>query len=117
MEKAVEPTIAFEYAERTGNKIYSSNIFHREKYDDNTFLKLKSRLVGGGHEQSRDSYKESFAPTVDNSTLFLILSLNKYLKGNIAAVDIPMAYLNAPMEETVSYIFALKRCCGHICNT
>ena len=40
-------------------------------------------------------------PTVDMSSVFMLLSMNKYLQGDISSVGIPMAYLNATLKETI----------------
>jgi len=98
----VVPTAeAADYQRSTGHRVITSKMFLKEKWKGNTFDKLKCRIVAGGHQQHSDSYSDVSAPTVDMSSVFLLLSMNKYLQGNISSVDIPMAYLNAPLKETI----------------
>jgi len=58
--------------------------------------KLKCRIVAVGHQQSfGTSYSEVSVSTVNMTSVFILLSMNKYLQGDISSVNIPMAYLNA----------------------
>ena len=59
-------------------------------------IMLKCRIVAG-HQQSFGTYSEVSAPTADMSSVFMLLSMNKYL----SSVDFPMAYLNATLNETI----------------
>jgi hypothetical protein len=92
---------AAEHQRTTGHRIITSKMFIKEKWKGANFDKLKCRIVAGGHQQHSDSYSDVSAPTVDMSSVYLLLSMNKYLQGNISSVDIPMAYLNAPLKETI----------------
>ena len=85
---------AIDHQKSTGNKMITSKMFLGDIFD-----KLKCRIVAGGHQQSFGTYSEVSAPTVDMSSVFMLLSMNKYLQGDISSVDIPMAYLNATLHE------------------
>lgn len=65
------------------------------------FDKLKARLASDGSTQTADEYTRSAAPTVDMASVALILSLVKYFGASVATVDVPAAYLHAPLKEDV----------------
>ena len=79
-----------------------SKIFLKEKTVDGVFVKLKARLVIQGNFQPEGSFGETKAPTMDKSTLFAYCDHNKVLKGKMYSVDIPCAFLFAPLEEKVN---------------
>ena len=86
--------------------ILPCKLFLKEKIDaGGNFIKLKSRLVAGGHRQSDESFNQTHSPTVDISTVFMSLGLCTYLENAyFATADIPAAYLNSPLKETVKAI-------------
>jgi hypothetical protein len=85
--------------------IVPSKLFLKPKHDaQGKFIKLKARLVAGGHRQKSDSYGNTTAPTVDTASVMLILSLVQSLGGTLATLDIPAAYLNAPLKEEIDMI-------------
>jgi len=53
----------------------------------------KCRIVAGGHQQSFGTYSEVSAPTVDMSSVFMLLSMNKYLQGDMSSDGISERYL------------------------
>lgn len=97
----VAPSEAINHQRTTGSRTITSKMFLKEKWKGENFDKLKCRIVAGGHQQTLGTYSDVSAPTVDMSSVFMLLSMNKFLKGNISSVDIPMAYLNAPLKEIV----------------
>ena len=79
-----------------------SKAFLKAKFDSKgIFTKLKLRVVAGGHRQDQASYGRTSAPTVDISSVFLILSLLTRRGGILATVDIPAAYLHAHLDEEI----------------
>jgi hypothetical protein len=66
------------------------------------FDKLKARLVPDGSMQTTEEYSRSSSPTVDFPSLCLTISLLKYLNAKMATVDVPAAYLNAKLKESIS---------------
>ena len=73
-----------------------SKLFLKKKFSaSGEFVKLKARLVAGGHRQEDDSFADISSPTVDISSIFLSLGLS-YLGGcKFYCTDIPDAYLNS----------------------
>ena len=65
------------------------------------FDKLKARLVPDGGMQQEGEYERTSSPTVDFPSLAVVLSLTKYLKASISTVDVPAAYLRAPLKEEI----------------
>ena len=85
-----------------GKHILPSHLFLKIKETPNgQFDKLKARLVGNGSTQNETEYNRTSSSTVDFTSLALVLSLSKYLGAKIATVDVPAAYLNAELKETI----------------
>ena len=83
-----------------GKHILPSMLFIKVKTDPNgRYDKTKARLVPNGGLQTPDEYGRSSSPTVDFSSLSMLFGLVKVLKANLATVDVPAAYLNAPLKE------------------
>jgi hypothetical protein len=81
--------------------VMPSKIFYKAKTKDGKFDKLKARLVSRGDLQPVGSYGETKSPTADRSSLFMLCSLNKHIKGNIYSVDVPAAFLFAKLQENL----------------
>jgi hypothetical protein len=83
-------------------KMIPSKMFLKEKKDSHgNVIKIKSRLVAGGHLQNRDDFQDLSSPTLSFPTL-LILSLIAAKYGHhVATADITGAYLNADMNDHV----------------
>jgi hypothetical protein len=83
--------------------ILPCKLFLKEKLDaGGNFVKLKSRLVAGGHRQRDESFDQTHSPTVDISSVFMSLGLCTYLENAyFGTADIPAAYLNSPLKETL----------------
>ena len=61
--------------------ILPCKLFLKEKLDaGGNFIKLKSRLVAGGHRQSDESFYQTHSLTVDISSVFMSLGLFMYLE-------------------------------------
>ena len=85
-------------------KIIRMSCFIKEKKDSNgTFIKLKARLVAGGHQQDRTLYNqdETSSPTVATSSVFSIISTGISESRKFMSFDISQAYLNADMKDEV----------------
>ena len=82
--------------------ILPSMLFIKVKTDPNgRYDKTKARLVPNGGLQRSDEYGRSSSPTVDFSSLSVLFGLVKMLDAHVATVDVPAAYLNAPLKEEV----------------
>jgi len=77
--------------------------FPKKKYDaSGKYVKLKSRLVAGGHRQHEATFSTTSSPTVDISSVFLSLGLSTYLpKCTIHNTDIPAAYLHCFLKDNI----------------
>ena len=64
-------------------------------------IKLKARLVAGGHLQIKDLFSPSeiSSPTVSINSVFMIIAMGVTQGRNFMTFDIAQAYLNAPMPE------------------
>ena len=79
--------------------VISSMLFLKEKYTaEGIFQKLKARLVAGGHQQIREMYGNSNAPTVATQTVFMIAAIAAAEGRAVAAVDVPGAFLKATVS-------------------
>ena len=82
--------------------VIPSKIFLKLKFQANGLVdKLKARLVGGGHRQKEGTYGRTAAPTVSSTHVLLAIQLAAQLDMYVGTVDIPAAYLNAQLHETV----------------
>jgi hypothetical protein len=84
-------------------QVIPSKLFLKEKFDaSGNFLKLKARLVAGGHRQNSDSYSEVASPTTDITSVFVALNICTYFENcQFYTGDIPAAYLNSKLSEVV----------------
>ena len=57
------------------------------------------KLVAGGDKQETEAATNS--PTVDVSSIMLVLSYAAYQKYDVMASDVPSAYLNAELDEVI----------------
>ena len=82
-------------------KIILSHMFIKPKYKaSRELIKVKSRLVAGGHKQDVTIFKnQSSTPTAATASVFLIASIAHYEKRSVAIVDFLGAYLNARMPK------------------
>jgi len=85
-------------------RIIRMSCFVKEKRDSKgNFIKLKARLVAGGHMQDRSLYnpEDTSSPTVSTSSIFSIISTGVSEARSFMSFDISMAYLNADMKDEV----------------
>jgi len=80
--------------------VISSMIFLKEKFTaEGLFQKLKARLVAGGHQQKKELYEEKSAPTIATQSVFMVAAIAAIEGRAVAAVDVPGAFLKAPVSE------------------
>jgi hypothetical protein len=63
--------------------------------------RVKARLVAGGHRQKPGTYTRTSSPTIDNAHIMLAIGIASSYDWKIGTMDIPSAYLNAPLKEEV----------------
>ena len=84
-------------------RVIRMSCFLKEKFDSQgKLIKLKARLVAGGHLQNRSLCStETASPTVSTSSIFSIASIGATEKRRFMTFDVYMAYLHAKMPEEV----------------
>jgi hypothetical protein len=87
--------------------VISSMIFLKEKFTaEGLFQKLKARLVAGGHQQKKELFEDSkAAPTVATQSVFMVAAIAAVEGRAVAAVDVPGAFLKAPISDEDPPIF------------
>jgi hypothetical protein len=81
--------------------VINSMIFLKEKFTaEGLFQKLKARLVAGGHQQKKELFEDTkTAPTVATQSVFMIAAIAATEGRAVAAVDVPGAFLKAPISK------------------
>ena len=75
-----------------------SFLFYKEKFNRNrTRMRLKARLVAGGHQQDREIYTDNRAPTVSIESILTIIAIAAAENRFVSAIDIGNAFLEADM--------------------
>ena len=93
-------------------KIIRMSCFVRDKIDaQGKLLKIKARLVAGGHLQDKSIYSphEISSPTVSISSVFSIISSGISEGRKFLKFDISTAYLNASMPENDDVYMTLDK--------
>ena len=86
-------------------EIIPSMMFVREKFDSSgNMIKLKARLVAGGHRQDKTIYNDRSSPTITTQSIFLILSLCASRKWRAATLDVDSAYLQCSIGNNNIYM-------------
>jgi hypothetical protein len=86
-------------------KAISSQLLVNEKRDAaGNFLRMKARLVAGGHQQDREIYTDVSAPTVSTTAVLALCAEHAAQRHHIDVVDIGTAYLNADMSGPDVYM-------------
>jgi hypothetical protein len=97
--------------------VIPSSIFCKKKYDPNGhFIKLKTRLVAGGHRQNRSILEDWSSPTVATTSIFATAIIAAREKRCVATMDIGAAYLNADMTGPPMYMRLGKLPTVKFCN-
>jgi hypothetical protein len=87
---------------RPNARVIYSKMFVKRKLDSRGNLeKFKARLVAGGNVQDEDSYGNTAAPTVDQTSIMIALSIAAKYKIDVWSTDVPAAYLNAFLDEDI----------------
>lgn len=58
-----------------------------------------------GHRQNKDDYEDVSAPAVSTTAIFTLLAIAAFLGQQSKSVDIPAAYLNAPLDKTEKEVY------------
>jgi hypothetical protein len=83
-----------------------SHMFLKEKYATNgDFIKLKARLVAGGHMQLKDLYDDLSSPTTALQSIYMIAAIAARECRKVVTVDIAGANLNADIEGEEVHMF------------
>ena len=90
--------------------IITCHIIFKEKYDTGgNFIKLKARLVAGGHQQDRDLYENVSSPTVSTQSVYMIATLAATEKRSVFTADFTGAFLKGKyLEEDNLPIVTMK---------
>ena len=82
--------------------INSMIILKVKRNADGCEARLKSRLVAlGNHQQQDIDFRETYAPTLKEKTLMIMLALSNYLQYEVDHIDVDGAYLNADLKEDI----------------
>jgi len=87
-------------------KVIPMSLFLRDKYTDGKFIKLKARLVAGGHRQDRSLYPTArrSSPTVNIQSIFTMLNIAASESRSVLSFDVGMAFLEADIDEEIYMI-------------
>jgi len=84
------------------NRIIPSSAFVKEKFSPTgDLIKLKGRIVGGGHRQDRSIYttSDTESPTPDINHVFFLIGLGSSPGYTVATGDVQSAFLNASLPK------------------
>jgi hypothetical protein len=108
INKGVWEPVRYQQVPR-GSSIIPSFIFLKEKYDaSGNFIKIKSRLVAGGHMQG-DIDRQTSSPTVSLTAILMIAAIAAEERRHVVTLDIGGAYLNAPMKDENTFMILDKK--------
>lgn len=92
-----------------GSVIIPSLMFLKEKFDaSGNFVKIKSRLIAGGHMQEGIDRPTS-SPTVSLTAIMMLAAIAAEEQRVVATLDIGGAYLNAPMKNNDTFMILDKK--------
>ena len=84
-----------------GELIPCSCINKAKVNNKNEIIKLKSRLVAGGHRQLTNPFTNNSSPTLTISSLFTLCNIALQNNMKIITADVVGAYLNADLKENI----------------
>jgi hypothetical protein len=88
-------------AEKAPRAVIPSQLFLRDKRDAaGSLLKVKGRLVAGGHRQARDG-ESNASPTIATEALLTLVGVAASRNHHVAAIDVEAAYLEVDMDAEV----------------
>jgi hypothetical protein len=98
-KESLHPKRYHDLNSRQKGKIYSSSFLTGPKYDaSGELLKVKSRLVGGGHQHSELWDDESrSSPTAQTASVLIVAAMAAREGRRVSTFDFTAAYLNAKM--------------------
>jgi hypothetical protein len=77
-----------------------SQLFLKEKRDANgNIVKIKGRLVAGGHRQTRFPNEDTSSPTVSTEGLLTVVAVSAAKRHQLASVDVEGAYLECDIDR------------------
>jgi hypothetical protein len=82
----------------SGVKVYPSVVNWTTKKVLGVYSKTKCRICFGGHRYDK-TYTDCFAPTVNFTTVLMILCLGTMFGWKFSSLDYSQAYLNADIDE------------------
>ena len=85
----------------------SSDIF-KGKTKNGILTEVKVRIAAHGNRQREDSYGQTSSPTVDSTSVNILLSLAKFYKATLSTADVPAAYLHSDLDEEIYMRFSKK---------
>jgi Reverse transcriptase (RNA-dependent DNA polymerase) len=94
-------------SKRQRKNIIRCSLFLKEKYSpEGVRLRLKARLVAGGHQQDRSLYdrEDISSPTVSINALLCLLHIAAQERRSVMVFDIGTAYLHAALTGTEVYM-------------
>ena len=102
-EKEVfSPTFLKDLSKSQLKKVLSSSMFTVCKYGaDGQFIKVKARLVAGGHRQIHSMYDpdDIASPTAATTSVFMVSHIAAAERRKVMTCDITAAYLNADLPN------------------
>ena len=83
-------------------KIVPSKMFTITKLGpDGKFIKIKARLVAGGHRERMEPSSDTYSPTIRPETVMINLNIAATKDLNIDSIDVGAAFLEAPLSKEV----------------
>ena len=84
------------------DKLIPSKLFTTKKIGpDGSFIKVKARLVAGGHQEYVDPTNDTFSPTVKPETVTIILNVAAAKDLDIDIMDVDAAFLEASLTKEI----------------
>lgn len=97
-------TFKLESAPRGAKPLYSKWVFSKKPLADGDTL-YKARWVAGGNDQILGvNYEETYAPTVNHTTLRTVLALSSIHGWEIRQMDVVTAFLNPEVDNDNIYV-------------
>lgn len=97
--------VTMENFDWSSKKVIPMSLFLKDKLDSDTgeMIKLKARLVAGGHRQDRSLYptERRSSPTVQIQSIFTMLSIAASENRHVMTFDVAMAFLEAEIDEEI----------------
>jgi hypothetical protein len=105
--KVLHP-VKMTYLKEGETPIPAHMFFNFKTKADGSFDKIKARIVANGDEQDVDTIGETYAPTVNIISVFLLISLVVTLGLHLTSHDIKAAFLLTPVKEDVRLFVVIR---------